>query len=134
MSKPGSVRPSFPSIHASQRRPHRRSSTSPAARSTSSPASCSSPLLSDVAVPGLHPREPGTGSLDYVFRLTFGLGMASSLVLGVVAIRRRDLEAHRAWMMRAYALATGAGTQVFTQGFAEGVVGDGELSSAMVRS
>jgi hypothetical protein len=31
----------------------------------------------------------------------------------------------------AYALAAGAGTQVFTQAFAEGVGGDGELSSGL---
>lgn len=78
-----------------------------------------------------NPREAGTGSLHYVSRLAFGFGMAACLVLGVAAIRRRTLEGHRAWMMRAYALAAGAGTQVFTQGLAEGVVGDGELSSGL---
>ena len=57
--------------------------------------------------------------------------MAACLVLGVVAIKRGDLGAHRAWMMRAYALAAGAGTQVFTQGFAEAVFGDGELSGGL---
>jgi hypothetical protein len=40
-----------------------------------------------------------------VFRLAFGLDMASCLVLGVVAIRRGGLDAQRAWRMRAYALA-----------------------------
>jgi hypothetical protein len=79
----------------------------------------------------LYPREAGTGALHYAFRLAFGIGMAACLVLGVAAIRRRNLEGHRAWMMRAYALAAGAGTQVFTQAFAEGAVGDGELSSGL---
>lgn len=61
-----------------------------------------------------YPRQPGTGELAYLFRLAFGSGMAACLVLGVNAIRRRDVTRHRAWMVRAYALALGAGTQVFT--------------------
>jgi uncharacterized membrane protein len=85
-----------------------------------------------------YPREAGTGSLHYVFRLAFGVGMAACLVLGVAAVQRGNVEGHRAWMMRAYALAAGAGTQVFTQGFTEGIVGDGEVvqrpgSGAMAR-
>ena len=40
--------------------------------------------------------------------------MALSLCLGLAAIRRRDIPRHQAWMMRAYGLALGAGTQVFT--------------------
>ena len=42
--------------------------------------------------------------------------MAASIILGLTAIRRRDVPRHRAWMTRAYALALGAATQVFTQG------------------
>jgi cytochrome bd-type quinol oxidase subunit 2 len=42
--------------------------------------------------------------------------MLAFLVLGSAAIRRRDYAAHGAWMMRAYALALGAGTQVLTSG------------------
>lgn len=41
--------------------------------------------------------------------------MVVSLVLGFVAIRRRDFVAHRAWMIRGYAIGMGAGTQFFTQ-------------------
>ena len=40
--------------------------------------------------------------------------MAVALVLGVAAIRRRDFARHRAWMLRAYAVGLGAGTQVLT--------------------
>jgi uncharacterized membrane protein len=40
--------------------------------------------------------------------------MALSLCLGVAAIRRRDISRHRAWMLRAYALGLGTGTQVVT--------------------
>jgi hypothetical protein len=57
--------------------------------------------------------------------------MAASIVLGFTAIRRRDIASHRAWMIRAYALAVGAGTQVFTQGVGEAVFGTSELSTAL---
>jgi hypothetical protein len=40
--------------------------------------------------------------------------MLASIVLAVVAIRRRDFPSHGAWMTRGYAIALGAGTQVFT--------------------
>jgi len=54
------------------------------------------------------------GALVYGFRLLFGSLMALSIVLGLVAIRRREFGQHRAWMMRGYALGLGAGTQVLT--------------------
>jgi hypothetical protein len=57
--------------------------------------------------------------------------MAASIVLGFSAIRRRDIAAHRAWMVRAYALGIGAGTQVFTQGIGEAAFGTGDLSIAV---
>ena len=72
-------------------------------------------------------RHPGTGELAYLFRLAFGSGMAASIVLGFAAIRRGDVPRHRAWMTRAYALALGAGTQVFTQGIGPAVFGPSEL-------
>jgi uncharacterized membrane protein len=72
-------------------------------------------------------RHPGNGDLAYVFRLAFGSGMAASIILGFAAIRRGDVDRHRAWMTRAYALALGAGTQVFTQGVGSAVFGTSEL-------
>jgi uncharacterized membrane protein len=75
----------------------------------------------------LYPREPGTGDLLYGLRLVFGSAMAACLVLGVAAIRRRDVAAHRAWMTRAYAIALAAGTQAFTEGFGGALFGTGEL-------
>ena len=57
--------------------------------------------------------------------------MAASIVLGFTAIRRRDIAAHRAWMIRAYALGLGAGTQVFTQGIGEALFGTSDLSTAL---
>ena len=71
------------------------------------------------------PQKEGTGDLLWVFRLLVGSGMAASIVLGLVAIRRRDIARHRAWMTRAYALALGAGTQAFTVGFGEALFGTG---------
>lgn len=50
----------------------------------------------------------------YFLRVLFGGGMAASIVVSVLALRRRDFAAHGAWMMRAYAIALGAGTQVVT--------------------
>jgi uncharacterized membrane protein len=76
-----------------------------------------------------YPRQPGTGELAYVFRLAFGSGMAASIILGLAAIRHGDVARHIAWMTRAYALALGAGTQVFTLGIGKAVFGTGELTT-----
>ena len=54
------------------------------------------------------------GVAVYAFRLAFGSAMAVSIILAVVAIGRRDFRSHAAWMIRAYAIAQGAGTQVLT--------------------
>jgi uncharacterized membrane protein len=70
-----------------------------------------------------YPRQPGTGVLAYLFRLAFSSGMAACVILGLSAIRRGDLAHHRAWMTRAYALALGAGTQVFTKGVGPAIFG-----------
>ena len=58
---------------------------------------------------------PADGPLLHTFRLLAGAGMALSLVLAYLAIRRRDVTHHQAWMTRAYALGQGAGTQALTQ-------------------
>jgi uncharacterized membrane protein len=76
---------------------------------------------------------PG-GHLLWAVRLLVGSAMAAFVVLGFTAIRRRDIAAHRAWMIRAYALAVGAGTQTFTQGVGEALFGTGELSTALSMS
>jgi len=58
------------------------------------------------------------GDLDgpplFVFRLVFGTAIVVLLGLGFAAIRQHNIPAHRAWMIRAFALALGAGTQVLT--------------------
>ncbi len=49
-------------------------------------------------------------------RLLFGSVMTAGLVLGVLAILRRDVRTHQRWMARAYAVAQGAGTQALILG------------------
>jgi uncharacterized membrane protein len=77
-----------------------------------------------------YPDAPG-GDLLWAVRLTVGSATAAFIVLGVTAIRHRDVAAHRAWMIRAYALAVAAGTQTFTQGIGEGVFGIDDVSTAL---
>ncbi|MEV4712671.1 DUF2306 domain-containing protein [Micromonospora sp. NPDC049374] len=59
------------------------------------------------------------GALDstalVAVRVVVSVAMAGALVLGFVAVRRRDFARHRAWMIRGYAIGMGAGTQFFTQ-------------------
>jgi uncharacterized membrane protein len=62
-----------------------------------------------------HALPAGDQGLLTVFRLGFGTAMAVFLVLGLAAIRRRDIARHRAWMTRGYAIGMGAGTQAVTQ-------------------
>ncbi|MGJ8638523.1 MAG: DUF2306 domain-containing protein [Opitutaceae bacterium] len=54
------------------------------------------------------------GPLLYWVRFAVGVGMIASLCLGLSAILNKRVIAHKAWMLRAYALGQGAGTQVFT--------------------
>lgn len=70
---------------------------------------------------------PG-GTALWAVRLVVASATATSLVLGFTAIRRRDLVAHRAWMIRAYALAVAAGTQTITEGIGEALLGENDLS------
>jgi len=77
--------------------------------------------------------QPGTGELLFVLRLLFGSAMVGCLVLGFTAIRRRDIAAHRAWMLRAYAIGLAAGTQAFTEGFGEALFGTGVLQADLAK-
>jgi len=79
--------------------------------------------LSAVWLTAVYPTEVDTGPLLYWSRLLFGLAMAACLVVGLLHIRARRIAAHRAWMIRAYALGLGAGTQVVTIGFGQAVFG-----------
>ena len=68
-------------------------------------------------------RPDGSGALLYAMRLVFGSAMVVSIVLGVAAIPRRDVNRHRAWMTRGYAIGLGAATQMLTLMVGEIVAG-----------
>jgi uncharacterized membrane protein len=70
--------------------------------------------LSGLWMAQFYPWPAGDGIGVYVERLVFGTAMVVSMVLGLDAVRRRDIAAHGAWMIRAYAIGLGAGTQVLT--------------------
>jgi hypothetical protein len=72
-----------------------------------------------VALSGLwmavfYPWPQGDGVAVYVERLVFGSGMVVSICMGMYEIKRRDFVSHGGWMIRAYAIGLGAGTQVLT--------------------
>jgi uncharacterized membrane protein len=86
------------------------------------------PLALGVALSGVwmlfsYTQKPGSGPLLVGIRLAVGIAMTASVVVGFAAIRHGDVPRHRAWMTRAYALALGAGTQVFTGAFGPALVG-----------
>ncbi|MCU1532527.1 MAG: hypothetical protein JWO49_2098 [Arthrobacter sp.] len=54
---------------------------------------------------------PSDGEILLILRLIFGSAMVASIVLGFLAVRRRDFARHSAWMTRGYAIGLGAGTQ-----------------------
>ncbi|MDG9673904.1 DUF2306 domain-containing protein [Micromonospora sp. DH14] len=68
-------------------------------------------------------------------RLVFGSVMAGAILLGLAAVLRRDIDRHRRWMVRAYAIGLGAGTQAFTHApylIAVGEQPDGNLRAGLV--
>lgn len=72
-----------------------------------------------VAISGLwmtvtYPFPANDGVAVYLERLVFGVAMLVSVVMGVDALRRRKCAEHGDWMIRAYAIGLGAGTQVLT--------------------
>ena len=80
-----------------------------------------------------YPRPADVGDLVTGFRLVFGAAMVAGIVIAFAAIRRRNVARHRAWMMRAYAIGQGAGTQAFTQAPWLVVVGSmNDLSKALL--
>ncbi|RZU65347.1 putative membrane protein DUF2306 [Microterricola gilva] len=79
------------------------------------------------------PAPGAGGTLLLALRLAFGSALAACIILGVVAIRRRDFGSHGAWMTRAYALGVAAGTQAIV--FAIWIIGGGatdELTGAVL--
>jgi uncharacterized membrane protein YozB (DUF420 family) len=55
--------------------------------------------------------QPLQGMMLYIVRLLVGFAMIFSIVLAWQTIVQRNIAGHQAWMMRAYALGQGAGTQ-----------------------
>lgn len=68
--------------------------------------------LSGLWMTHFYPLAPKLQSeILYVFRIFIGSYMVVALVLSVTAILRRNIVQHRAWILRGYAIAQGAGTQ-----------------------
>jgi|CXWL01.1.fsa_nt_gi uncharacterized membrane protein len=61
-----------------------------------------------------YPWAEGDGLAVYLERLIVGVLMLIAVGKGVEAILRRDYSTHGEWMIRAYAIGLGAGTQVLT--------------------
>ncbi len=70
--------------------------------------------LSGLWMTQFYPWPEFDGIWLYGLRLIFGSAMLLSLVLGYIAARQKDFNGHSHWMIRAYAIGLGAGTQVFT--------------------
>jgi uncharacterized membrane protein len=70
--------------------------------------------LSGLWMTQFYPWPAPDGIWVYELRMVFGSAMLVSLALGIEAIRRRDFASHGDWMLRAYAVGMGAGTQVLT--------------------
>lgn len=53
-----------------------------------------------------------SGPLLYASRIVFGSAMVLSIVFGLAVILRRNVQSHRAWMARGFAIGLGAATQM----------------------
>jgi len=70
--------------------------------------------LSGLWMTHFYPWPEFDGQILYFIRLVVGFGMLFSIAKAMLAIRERNFKKHGAYMIRAYALAMGAGTQVFS--------------------
>ena len=70
--------------------------------------------LSGLWMTQFYPWPEYDGVILYGLRLFFGTAMVLALALGFDAVRQRNFTQHGAWMIRAYAIALGAGTQALT--------------------
>lgn len=61
-----------------------------------------------------YPAASNDGPALFYIRLIVAPAMTVFLFLGVRAVMRKEFMSHGEWMLRAYALGLGAGTQVFT--------------------
>lgn len=63
-----------------------------------------------------YPPSPLATVVMDALRIYFGAALAGSIVLAFLAIRRRDVPRHRAWMIRAFAIAVAGSTQALVIG------------------
>lgn len=56
------------------------------------------------------------GPILYAVRMMVGTAMAAAIMVAWSSVRRREFSRHEAWMIRAYALGQGAGTQALLLG------------------
>lgn len=70
--------------------------------------------LSGLYLTAVFPHLDTDGPTLFSVRMAVGTAMALSIALSIRAIFARGFAEHGAWMMRAYALGMGAGTQVIT--------------------
>ena len=61
-----------------------------------------------------YPHIPTDGDYLYSIRIAVGIAMTICVILGFTSIRKRQISNHSSWMIRAYAIGMGAGTQVLT--------------------
>ena len=70
--------------------------------------------LSGAWMAWFYPPIFGAGTAVATIRIVVATAIAAFICMGFVKILERNIAAHRAWMMRAYALAIAAGTQPLT--------------------
>lgn len=70
--------------------------------------------LSGLWMTAFYQLPPTDGRVLGAMRFLVAAWLVTSLTRGVIAARKGDLDAHRAFMLRSYAIAQGAGTQALT--------------------
>jgi len=70
--------------------------------------------LSGLWMTQFYPHVEGDGPTLYTIRWLVAIAMLTALVMAVIHLTRCRYREHGAWMIRAYALGMGAGTQVLT--------------------
>jgi uncharacterized membrane protein len=90
--------------------------------------------LSAIWITLFYQRLPDTNDLLFAIRLVVSSAMVVFLALGLRAILQRDVAHHRAWMMRAYAIGLGVGTQALVFMVVEMIVGGatGQVGKALL--
>lgn len=90
--------------------------------------------LSGVWMVFAYPPHSAASLMVDVGRVIFGFAVAVFIMLGIAAAIQRKIAAHRAWMIRAYALAASAGIQSYLIAIVTVVMGgfDPKVADAMI--